>query len=111
MFASLAGITLQVTDFAEEEALVIGDETRSDGGTLRGIIVTEKRKFSGRLNEMDLSTYNTLRAAVDLGAQVAFTGDVIAGVTLTVRAFLSKVDYVHVAAGFLVNVSFRLEQV
>lgn len=110
-FFTIAGISPSTTDFSEEEAISIGDETRSDSGQLRAAITTEKRRFRVKLLEVALSTFDTLRAAIDLGAQVTMTGDCIGGSSITVRAKMSGAEYQKDGLSFLVSASLQIEQV
>lgn len=90
-------LTLEVTQIEESEPELIGDESRSDSGSLRGAITAEKRVWSLTLNEMTETEYQTLRSRCAFGAQLPITGTGLPNIT--VRCRITSAPFVRTGTG------------
>lgn len=106
-----SAITLSVVDISEQEPELIGDETRSSNGTLRGVYTAEKRKWTMTLLEMTETDLISLRALLALGAHVPAEGDAISAGPLTVRGYLRDLPYVYQSTDHLRVARLDLVQV
>lgn len=76
---TIAGIDLDLQEGGETDPIPIGDQSRAYAGNLRSSIRGEKRTFSGTSSPTAEATWDSLRAAVAQGAQVAVSGVVLSG--------------------------------
>jgi hypothetical protein len=76
---TIAGTALEVADGGEGEPILIGEETRAYAGNLRGSVLAAKRQFQITTAPTLEATWDTLRAAVTMGTQVACSGTVLSG--------------------------------
>lgn len=79
--------------FAEQEVERIGDETRSVGGSLRGVYVAEKRRFGGLIRPESTTVSDSLRAMFANGGRAVMTGDAIGAASITVRGYVREIPY------------------
>lgn len=109
-FLTIAGITVQVAaDSASEEApFELGHLVESFDGSLINTLRAEKRRWSFGSIEMAEADYQTLRAAVALGTEVAVDGDAIDGGPIDAVVRLQSGPYVRDGNGFKRSISLRV---
>lgn len=86
---TIAGTTIDLQEGGEGEPISIGEQSRAFAGNLRSSVRGEKRTFSGVSAPTLEATWDTLRAAVAQGAQIAVSGPTLSGDSITASVKMS----------------------
>lgn len=100
---TVAGTALDCTDGGEGEPILIGDESRSFNGTMRNSVRAQKRTISFVTIPTLEATWDTLRAACALRAQVTVTGPIPSNDTLTCSIRLSAKPFAGLPGYFTIT--------
>lgn len=114
-FLTIAGIEVDIVEFAEAPSETLSPKTRSWNGTLRGTPRGVVRSWTGTANEMTRAAYAALRDATKDETIVAVAGDAIPLIgTATSRSCVVRLggaEYVRNGAGYLLVAPLEIESV
>lgn len=86
---TIAGTALECSDGGENEAILIGEESRAFAGNQRSSVRDQKRIFTFVTAPTVEATWDTLRAAVANRAQVTVSGQILSGDSITASVRVS----------------------
>jgi hypothetical protein len=100
---TIGATALECTDGGEGEPILIGDESRAYAGSQRNSVRAQKRVFGFTTVPTAEATWDTLRAAVALRAQVTCTGAILSGDTLTASVKISAKAFPGLPGYFIIT--------
>lgn len=92
-FCVIAGTTVAMQSFAEQEPLYAGEEVRAFNNALLSSLRAPKRRWRGQTRPYVYTEFAAVRTATANGAFVACSGDAFQGTTPTCRVKITEMPY------------------
>ncbi len=105
---TVGGVDVPVQSATELEPLEVGDRVENFQGGLLTTVDARKRRWRVTTNEMDPSTFTTVRNALEVNPPISCSGDLIIGGPINCAAKILDTDHLTNAGFISRRLSFSL---